>query len=481
MHKLFITFAFLLCAAGVVAQGEEDPVVMVIAGEAVPRSEFEYSYNKNNSEGVIDKKDLDEYVDLFINYKLKVKAAAEAQIDTLSSFQVEFASYRDQQIRPTMIDDDDIEREARRIYRQTQQQIDSAGGMVKPAHILILVPQGASDEQAHAAKERADSIYAVLRAAAFDKEVFADLAATCSDDKNTAPRGGELSWFRRGLTFPEFDECVYNMSVGETSAPVKTPAGYHIIQLRDKGPFFSYDSLRTSVLEYMDQRGVRNFLINQKLDSLAQAQGEDVTPAMILAQKREQLEAADPDIKYLIKEYHDGLMLYEISNQKVWGFAERDTIGLENYFARNKKRYKWGEPRFKGIAYRTKEAEDIDNVRKAIEALPFDEWNEMLRTTFNSDSVLRIRVEKGIFQKGDNAIVDTYEFHLPDSEIKELKGYPFTATYGRIIKQPESYADVRGYVVADYQEELEKQWIAELRATYPVEVDTAVLATVNQH
>ena len=60
-----------------------DPVIMKIAGKPVLRSEFEYSYNKNNSEGVIDKKNIDEYVDLFINYKLKVQAALEEQLDKL--------------------------------------------------------------------------------------------------------------------------------------------------------------------------------------------------------------------------------------------------------------------------------------------------------------------------------------------------------------------------------------------------------------
>lgn len=95
-----------------------DPVIMTINGKDIPRSEFEYSYNKNNADGVIDKKNVKEYVDLFINYKLKVEAAKAACLDTMKSFQTEFAGYRDMQIRPAMINDADAEAEARKSIRR---------------------------------------------------------------------------------------------------------------------------------------------------------------------------------------------------------------------------------------------------------------------------------------------------------------------------------------------------------------------------
>ena len=89
----------LLCGASAL-RAQEDPVLMRINGAPVTRSEFEYNYNKNNSDEVIDKKTVDEYVDLFVNYKLKVLAALDDRLDTLTSFQKEFRMYRDQQIRP---------------------------------------------------------------------------------------------------------------------------------------------------------------------------------------------------------------------------------------------------------------------------------------------------------------------------------------------------------------------------------------------
>ena len=87
---------------------------------------------------------------------------------------------------------------------------------------------------------------------------------------------------------------------------------------------------------------------------------------------------------------------------------------------------------------------------------------------------------KGIFKKGDNTLVDI-EIFQTGAEVKPVEGYPITAVYGEKLKAPKTYKDVRELVVADYQEELEKKWVADLRKKYSVSVDKAVLETVNKH
>lgn len=470
----------LFCALTSMAQTGQDPVIMTINGVPVTRSEFEYSYNKNNSEGVIDKKSVNEYVDLFVNYKLKVMAALEEKMDTASSFKSEFATYRDQQIRPAMITDADVEAKALEIYKETQHRIDSMGGLVKPAHILILTQQRATDKEVASAKAKADSIYNVLKKANFDKNLFTELAKKYSDDKGSVRDGGELPWIQNGQTLREFNDKVFAMKKGETCEPIKTVAGFHIIQLRDKGNFLPYDSVRTNIISFIEQRGLREQIINERIQTIAKAEGPTVTAEDVLAKKREEMVAADSNLKYLIREYHDGLLLWEISNRNIWDKASKDEAGLQKFFKKNKKKYAFDEPRFKGMAYRTKDVADIEAVKASVKKLPFDQWNEKLRTTFNNDSVLRIRVEKGIFKKGDNPIVDKYEFKT-DASIKEMKDYTNIATFGKFIKKPEDYNDVRGLVVADYQEKLEEEWVKELRKKYTVNIDKSVLATVNKH
>lgn len=466
--------AMLIVASSAGAQ-TADPVVMTINGKPVLRSEFEYSYNKNNSETVVDKKSVADYVPLFVNYKLKVLAAEAAGIDTTSAFRKEFLSYRDQQVRPSFINDDDVEAEARKIYKETQTRIDSNGGLVRPSHILLMLKQNATQAEQDAAKLRADSIYTALVKGAN----FADLARRLSDDKGSASRGGDISWVQKGQTVKEFEDVVFAMKKGELSKPFLSPFGYHIVKLMDKQNFFPYDTLRADIRRFIDQRGLRDHIVSQKLDSLAKAAQPATTVQSLLDKRADEMAAKDPALRNLIREYHDGLLLYEISNRLVWDKAAKDEAGLAAFFKKNRKRYAWTEPRFKGIAYNCKDAADVEAVKRSIKKVDFDDWAETLRKQFN-DSTLRIKVVKGIFKKGDNALVDREIFQV-DTTYTAPKGYEHTAVFGKKLKAPKTYDDVRELVVADYQEYLEKQWIADLRKQYPVVLNEEALASVNKH
>lgn len=457
------------------AQGNTDPVLMKINGQPVLRSEFEYSYNKNNSDGVIDKKSIDEYVDLFVNYKLKVAAALDARYDTLQSFRQEFMQYRDQQIRPSFVTDADIEAEARRVYDGYKKNIGDRGQFLA-SHILLRLPQQAPKEEQERIKQRIDSIYTALRGGAD----FAKTASQLSEDPGSARNGGMLPWIAPNQTLKEFEDVAYSLKPGEMSAPFLSPAGYHIIMMKGFKGATPYDSLRTNIIKFLEQRGVRERIVSQKLDSIAAKSEGKLTAEDVLARRCDEMQAKDSDLKNLIREYYDGLLLYEISNNTVWEKAAKDEAGLETCFKKNRKKYKWAEPRFKGIAYHVKEQADVKAVKDCVKKLKFAQWNDALRTTFNNDSIIRIRAEKGIFKKGDNALIDREVFKC-DTTVTTLKDYPIDAVYGKKLKAPEDYNDVRGLVVADYQELLEKEWVAALRKKYAVEVNNDVLRTVNKH
>lgn len=461
----------LLWCGAVAAQ--DDPTVMTVGGQPVSRSEFEYSYNKNNSDGVIDKKTVPEYVELFANYKRKVRAALDARLDTLSSFQQEFRTYRDQQIYPLMTTDADVEQEAHNYYNRLVEQI-GPRGLYQASHILLLSnekdPQGRKDS----VKTRIDSIYTAIQKGAD----FGELAEKCSQDPGSARQGGLLPLVGPGQMVKPFEDQAYAMKEGEVSKPFQTQFGWHIIKMVKRQPVPPYDSLGTNIKQFLESRNVRLGLANQKVDSLSKATGR--SHAEVMDSISAIYQAKDPELNNLVREYHDGLLLYEISNRNVWDKAQKDTKGLENYFKKHRKQYAFDGPRFKGIAYHTQKQADIEAVKDAIRNLPFDKWADKLRTTFNNDSVIRIRVEKGIFKPGDNALVDKVEFGK-DTTVTALKGYPYDATFGRKLAKPESYEDVQGQVVADYQDELEKKWVAELKKKYDCVVDEKVLATVNKH
>lgn len=473
--KAKILFAAMVLS-GTMAFAQNDPTIMTINGKPVSRSEFEYSYNKNNAEGVIDKKSVEEYVELFVNYKLKVEAALDAKLDTLSSFKQEFLTYRNQQIRPTMINNEDVETEAKRIYQETKDRVEGNGGLLKAAHILLSLGQNATPQAQEAMKLRADSIYNVLKKGGD----FAALAKQFSGDKGSAAQGGELPPLTKGQTVPEFEKALLALQPGEISKPVLSPFGYHIIKFYGKENFQPYDSLRADILKFIEVRGIREQIINKKLDEMAAASNGGLTPAQILDKKLTELEAQDPDLKNLVREYHDGLLLFEISNKTIWEKAAKDEEGLKTFFKKNKKKYAWDKPRFKGIAYHVKKQEDVKAVKQCVKNLPFDKWAEKLRDTFNNDSIIRIRVEKGLFKEGDNALIDK-EIFKKNATPRPLKDYPIDAVYGKILKAPKEMDDVRGLVTSDYQEVLEKEWIKDLRTKYSVVINRDVLSMVNKH
>ena len=465
------SLAMLLCGSMAFGQAG-DPVVMTVNGKPVLRSEFEYAYQKSNANGVIDRKTVAEYADLFVNYKLKVEAALEARLDTLTSFKQEFAEYRDRQVRSSLVDEADMENEARRLYEQTRQRVDSLGGLVKLRHILLRLGQRAPQSAEAQAKQRIDSIYEALRHGAD----FATLAKKYSDDRVSAETGGSLPWIQPGQMLPEFELRAYSLQKGQMSEPFLSPAGYHIIILEDRRNFFPYDSLRTDILRYIDQRHLREQLIEARLNE--KARETHATPAAVLEQHQKEMESKDLSLKYLIQEYHDGLLLFEIINRVVWDKAARDEAGLTAYFNRNKKKYKWESPRYKGVAYSVKVPEDVKNVAKAQKRVPFEQWDKVIETQFNQNGMARVKARKGLFKQGDNAIVDHKVFK--QGRPKPENDYPFTAVYGKMLKAPKTLDDVRQVVIADYQEEQEAQWVATLRTKYPFSIDQAVLATVKE-
>jgi peptidyl-prolyl cis-trans isomerase SurA len=347
---------------------------------------------------------------------------------------------------------------------------------VHPAHILLEVSTQATTQEQNRVKARIDSVYRALQAGAD----FAELASRVSDDPVSKKDGGLLPWFGPGQTLKEFEDAAYALQPGQMSAPILTPIGYHIILMKERKQLEPFDSLKTELLLALERREIRDEIVDAKLRKMVKASDGKMTQEEILEKRSDSLAAADPEMKYLFQEYHDGLLLYEISTREVWDKATADEAALSSWFDTHRKDYVWKEPRYRGIAYHVKDKKDVKAVKNCVKNLPFDQWAEALRTTFNPDSVIRIRVEKGLFKPGDNPTIDRMVFKRAVVE-KPVKGYPIDAVYGKKLKKPTSYADVRTQVVEDYQDSLESRWVASLRKRYPVIIYDEVLKTVNKH
>ena len=447
MKKIFLCVA--LCFGILSVKAQTDPVVMTVNGADVTRSEFEYSFNKNNGDGVIDKKNVTEYADLYAVYKMKVAAALDAKLDTLSSFQNEFALYRDQQVLPTMTTDAQVLAEARNAYDRTK-EIVGTRGLIRPAYIFLRLSTKATPEQQTLISQRADSVWQALK---------------------------------NGADFPEFEEAAYALQPGEMSRPVLGPDGYYIILMKERKQLEPFEELKDQIVQSFEQQGIRDAIARETVRQMVANSNGTLTEQEYMSRRADSLGAVDSDMKYLIQEYHDGLLVYEVSNRQVWEKASKDEAALDAWFRTHKKDFAWSEPRFKGIAYHVKDKADVKAVKRSVKGLPFSQWADVLRKTFNPDSIIRIRVEQGVFKPGDSRLVDQKIFKTGfDKPIEVNKDYPIDAVYGKKLKKyPEDYTDVRAQVVAAYQDALEKEWVATLRQRYPVKFYEENLKTVNQH
>lgn len=470
MKKLTIIAAAMLCGLGAMAQ--TDPVIMKINGKNITRSEFEYSFNKNNSEGVLDKKSVKEYVPLFVDFKLKVAAAEDAKIDTLTSIRKELRGYKEQMILPELVDTAFIEREARKTYDATAARF-AGEDILNAAHILVLMRQNATEEQQVAAKARIDSIYQELKAGAD----FAEMAKKCSDDKGSAVGGGELGDFGKGMMIPDFENAAYALQPGQMSAPFKSAAGWHIIKLNNRHQFEPYEFHRENILKFLDQRGVKEVSANAYVDSVANLRG--ISRDEMIDILHDEIVAKNDELKNLAQEYYDGTLMYELTKNLVWDRAQADTEGQVKYFKAHQKQYAWDEPRFCGVVIHSKDASIFKSVKSLLKGVDEDDWAKTIVAKFNNDSVKTVRIERGIFKKGDNANVDKLVFKT--GELKPMKDYPETSFYGKIAKKPRSMNDVKGLVTTDYQKAEEDKWVEELRSKYSVEVYDDVVDTVNNH
>lgn len=194
-----------------------DQVVMTIAGEPVMLSEFEYLYKKNN---VQQSMPLDQYVGMFADFKLKVRAARDARLDTLSSYKADMQRYTNELAKPYMIDKEMIDSFVAAAYAHRQQ-------VVEVQHLMIqLSTQSASPE---AQRHLADSIRTMIVQGAD----MGQLIAKHSADPSAKFNGG-LMKFSGGMLPYEFEDAAFCTPVGQVAPIVETRFGFHIIKVLDR-------------------------------------------------------------------------------------------------------------------------------------------------------------------------------------------------------------------------------------------------------
>jgi len=194
----------------------KDPVIMTVNGVDVPKSEFEYLYNKNSKQQ-INPQTLDEYVEMFKLYKMKVADARAEGIDTLAKFREESEQYRHELAAPYLAD-------SVYINQLVQEAYDRSKGEVEAYHVMLFKTRDAA--QNVRLRQQADSLQKVL-AAGGD---FADIAARYSQDRGSKNRGGRMGWIVANAYPAAFEEVAFALPEGKISDVVESPVGYHVLK-----------------------------------------------------------------------------------------------------------------------------------------------------------------------------------------------------------------------------------------------------------
>lgn len=716
--KTFLTALCALCLTAANAQnGSTDPTLMTVDGKPVSRAEFEAIYKKNNKEASVTKEALDEYLELFINYKLKVREAESLGMDTITKFRNELDGYRKQLARPYLIDRELNDALMREAYDRSQQEVRAshiliqvapdaspedtlaawkrltalrervmkgeefaavakglggsedpsaqknggdlgwfsalqmvypfenaayntpegtvsqpvrtrfgyhivkvtgrrpARGQMKVAHIMLRSTDQDTPEKQQNAEQRIREIHKQVAAGTL---AFADAALKFSEDESSSTKGGELPQFGTGKMIEEFEDAAFALrQPGQISEPVKSRFGWHIIKCIEAIPPPSYDQAKaelktkiardsraeitrkafmerlrkeyeyttypanlkkviamvdTSVFkkgtattdtmlrkqyvegpfvkgkgrqavryrrelagaisggrmlaaksrpyEEMTQtlddtvvvrevmegwaydrkkaaklnKPVFSFAGNnvtqrdlldqiesrqrrervQPIDDYVQARMMEYADERILAHEDGRLEEKYPEFRMLMKEYRDGILLFELTDQKVWGRAVKDSTGLDAFHKANSDRFMW-PTRYEVDLYACSDAAASKAMRASLKR---GKRGKDLMDIVNKTNALALSIDGGTFSAEEKPFLASITATGLSKDIP-FEGKVMVVDVKKILPpSPKALDEARGLITAAYQDHLEKEWIKELRAKYPLNVDKAVLYSI---
>ncbi|MGB0423221.1 MAG: peptidylprolyl isomerase [Flavobacteriales bacterium] len=648
--KFFKYLAIALCLSFTgLLQAQDGDIILSVENEKVTKQDFESIFRKNNRDSLITKESLDEYMELFVNFKLKVREAMELGLDTASGFKRELSGYRKQLARPYLVDQELLDELIKEAYERQKEEIrashilikvdpnaspedtmkayerlidlrnriiqgenfadvatskngsqdpsvrDNKGdlgyftsfqmvypfeqaafttpvgevsspvrtrygyhilqindrrqarGEILTAHIMIRFDEKKDPNSKSAAESKANEIYELLQAGGD----FGELATKYSEDASTAKRGGELPWFGTGKMVEAFEDISFDLkNDGDFSQPFITPYGYHIVKRLEYRPVPSFDEVKNDIkskvsrdaraemtknsfiskleneydlavddkcmkplykaaavdsafkgkdlaplkskilsktlLSFADQERTVSDFVNHlnavKIKNKQLASTEIVDQELdnfiedeLMSYEDSQLETKHRDFRLLMNEYHDGILLFELTDQKVWSKAVKDSTGLAAFYESNKNQFMW-QDRAKSTIYTVKNEKLAKKVRSMIKQ---GKTPDEIKSQLNKDTQLNLSFDKGTFEKDAQEVFSKIDWKEGVSDNIIENDQIIIVHISEIIpSQAKTLDEAKGLITAEYQNFLEKEWIAALRAKYSYEINKAVLHSI---
>ncbi len=389
-------------------------------------------------------------------------------------------------------------------------------GEIEIAHIMVKN----KEKDSSYSKDKIFDIYKKLE----QGDDFSIIAQEHSDDQSSAKKGGKLPKFGTGMMIKSFEEVAFNLKEeGDFSKPFQTQYGWHILKLLKKYPIKSFEELHDN-LESKIKNGSRSkyvekafakelsksytIIINKETLSYFYTSDNNLKKSNktiltidnkiftandfynfelenknknmvelfdlfknknVINYYKEHLEETNHDFKLIFQEYKDGLLLFELLQKKIWDKSEKDSVGLKNYFNKNRDNYTWKKRGDLTIASCTVNEKAVLVKNYLDEGKSTEEIKELL----NEGATIHVLFSRGTLEEGSSKLPEGYVFDHGVSQIYNDKDKQFTIIRVNSIIEPKNKElnETRGQVVNDYQNYLEKKWIKSLHKKYKLKIN----------
>lgn len=228
MLNKFFALVFVFLFAGLNTQAQNDPVLFTVGDTPVHVSEFKYIYTKTNGkEADFSKKSLEEYLDLYTKFKLKVQKAKDLQLDTVPALKRELDGYRRQLSNSYLTDKTVKNKLLQEVYKRQKKDVNIS-------HILVRIAGRNTPKDTLSAYKKIMSIKAQVDGG----KSFEEVAKGYSEDTYSKQTGGKIGWITSMLPsgFYNLETAAYNTAKGKCSLPVRTKLGYHLVKVNEERP-----------------------------------------------------------------------------------------------------------------------------------------------------------------------------------------------------------------------------------------------------
>lgn len=528
----FFTLLFFMAISLSTFSQKKQAILFKIDGKPQLVSDFEKNYLKN-IDIVADssQKKIKNYLDLYINYKLKVQAAYNLKLDTLNTFKGELSRYKQQLMAPYLKDSTAIENLAKEAYYRSKYEVNAS-------HILIRLEEGTLPKDTLAAY----NLISKARKEIIDGQKFKDVAVKYSQDPSAKKNFGNLGYFKVFQMVYPFENPAYTTPVGKISPIFKTRYGYHILKINDKRLSQGEVEVAHIMLKNKDAKSIA---VNKlKIDSIYAMLKEGQKFAELAKKYSQDSGSAQNGGKLakfgvgkIIKEFSDEA--FALKNRGDYSKPFKTSYGWHIVALLKKYPIDSYEKMRPDLLKKVKRGERADQIEKSIidklkKNYTILEYKSALADFQNPDwfkkkdslnlPILKVQdsiftqkdlvvylsfkknekyVSNQVFDKfKDRKIIDYYKAHLEDTNkeyatsVNEFKEglLLFDVMQNKVwqkakadstglkafymlnrTKYPKDFKNNKGVVMNDYQTYLEKTWIADLRKKHPVEINKRAL------